>query len=326
MVSFFREKSIFSFLLLLVLVGVLYASVIYDAPHLVVNPTNGFIFYVLGGLSDMPEGFAIFSFLIIKLLTALIINYVAADLKLFPKTAFIPALSFLLLSAILPGWMQLSPAFFSCILIVGIYYASVRLYNASKPQAAIYNLGLITGSSILLYYPMLPAILISFYALSVTRPFKLSEWFLQLMGLFTPLYFLLGYLFLTNQLELVQNWSSIFTIAPVLDKEIQTTAIAISIAGIITFYGFILSEQTSAQYSILSRKAKAILNISFLAYTPIVFFIKSSYPDALLLLTVPGSFFLSYCFLQIKNRYITTLIFWILVGLTIYVHWGFGKY
>ena len=221
--------------------------------------------------------------------------------------------------------MQLSPAFYACILLSLIYYSSVRLYNALKPQSAIYNLGLITGSSILLYYPMLPTILVAFYALSVTRPFKMSEWFLLLMGLLTPLYFLLGYLFLTDQLALVHNWYTIFTIAPVLDKEIQTTAIGLSVAAIFIVYGLILAEQTSAQYSILSRKAKAILYISFLAFMPVVFFIKDSYPHAILLLTVPGSILLSYCFLQIKNRYITALIFWILVGLTIYIHWGFGK-
>ncbi len=326
MVSFYREKSIFSFLLLFLAIGVLFAPVIYDAPQVLVNPTDGFIWYILNGLSDMPTGFATFCFLVIKLLTALFINYIAADFKLYAKTGFIPALSFLLLSAILPGWMHLTPAFFACILLALIYYFSVRLYNATKPQAAIYNLGLITGSSILLYNPMLPAILISFYALAVTRPFKLSEWFLLLMGILTPIYFLLGYLFLSDQLELVQNWHTIFTIAPVLDKEMQTTLIGLSVAGVFIAYGFILAEQTSAQYSILSRKAKTILNICFLACTPIVFFIKSSYPHAIILLTVPGAFLLSFCFLQIKNRYVSALIFWIFVGLTIYIHWGFGKY
>lgn len=325
MVSIYKDKSIFSLVLLIVIAGLLFAPAMIGTTQLLVNSRQGFLYYLLRGLVPLQGGIAVFSFLLLKIITALFINFIANELKLFPKTGFIPALSFLILSAMLPSWMQIMPALIGCMLLAINFYAGVKLYNAVRPQAAIFNLGLITGLNVLLYYAMLPTLLITLYALSVTRPFKLSEWFLLLTGILTPLYFLAGYLFLSGQIELLNEWKSIFTIAPIIDKDIRTTAIALGTAGLFILYGFILAEQSGHQYSIMARKAKAILQVSFVAFIPIVFFIRGSYPDAIVLLAVPGSLLLSYTFLHIKNRYVTAIIFWILTGLTLYMHWGFGK-
>lgn len=305
--------------------GVLFAPVTFHTSHLNVNSSQGFIYYLLQSLTPLQNGIAVSSFFILKILTALFINFLATAFKLYPRTGFIPALSYLLLSALLPDWMVFTPAIISCMLQAVIYYSAVNLYNAVRPQASIYNLGLITGLSVLLYYPLLPAVLVSCYALSITRPFKLAEWFLLFTGLLTPLYFLAGYLFLSDQMDLLYAWFSIFTVSPIIDKEIKITALVLGTAGLFILYGFILAEQSGQQYSIQARKAKAILQVSFIAFIPVVFFIKNSYPDAIILLTVPGALLLSYTFLYIKNNYITAIIFWILTGLTLYINWGFGK-
>lgn len=312
-------------LLLLVITGVLFAPAAIHTPQLIVNSSQGFIYYLLQGLIPIEKGIAVSSFFILKILSALFINFIATTFKLYPRTGFIPAISFIILSAMFPEWLVLSPSTISCMLLAIIYYSAVNLYNAARPQAAIYNLGLITGLSILLYYPMLPALLVACYALSVTRPFKLAEWFLLFTGLLTPLYFLTGYLFLSDQMDLLYGWVSIFTISPVIDKELKTTALLLGTAGLFILYGFILAEQSGQQYSIQARKAKSILQVSFIAFTPVVFFINNSYPDAILLLTIPGAMLLSYTFLFLKNNYLTAIIFWILTGLTLYINWGFGK-
>jgi hypothetical protein len=84
--------------------------------------------------------------------------------------------------------------------IIGILLTSELLsvqYNKDA-RFECYNIGLFLGIGILLETPMIMLIPLMLYAISNLKPLSIKEIILYLLGLATPLYFLLGYCFLRS--------------------------------------------------------------------------------------------------------------------------------
>ncbi|MBK8608993.1 MAG: hypothetical protein IPL84_03345 [Chitinophagaceae bacterium] len=74
-----------------------------------------------------------------------------------------------------------------------------RLYSNQKPKAALFNMGMAIGICTFFYFPSLAFAALIIFGLAITRPFKLAEWLMALLGIITPYYFLLSLVFLTDK-------------------------------------------------------------------------------------------------------------------------------
>ena len=73
------------------------------------------------------------------------------------------------------------------------------LYSNQKPKAALFNIGIAIGVCTFFYFPSLAFAALIIFGLAITRPFKLAEWLIALLGIITPYYFLLAIVFLTDK-------------------------------------------------------------------------------------------------------------------------------
>lgn len=319
MVSLFKERSAVSVFWLIIICFGLHAYALLNAPQISAAPTDGFFYYMLHPFTDADAYLASLAYVFIIFLLALQLNFVLSDLRLLPKPAYTPALAFLLFSALLPAFNVINPALFASNIFIWILYRACKLYAAPKPKTSIYNLGLLTGLCVLLYFPSAPLVLIILIALAIIRPFRLDEWFVLFFGILTPAYFLAGYLFLTDQFSILPSPQQVFGLLT-FPLQPLLLIITLAVAAASVLWGIFSVQNAGANVLIQVRKSWYIFLVSFLFFIPVIFFIKGAYPSVLLVIAIPAACFTGYAFANSKNI-LPVIFFWALISLAVYNNW-----
>ena len=242
---------------------------------------------------------------------------------MFPRPSFTPALAFVLFSALLPAFNDISSALFACNFVIWILYQACKLYAAPNAKTSIFNLGLLAGLSVVLYYPSLPLVFIVIVALAIIRPFNLNEWFVLFFGIITPAYFLIVYLFLTDKFSLLPLPKEVFDLLKLpLQPSFIITSLVVTALTII--WGLFSVKNSRGKVLIQVRKSWSVFFASLLLFIPVVFFMNGAYPSALLLVAVPAAGYTGFAFASNRNI-VPVVFFWVLAGLAVYNNW-FAKY
>lgn len=320
MVSFFKEKSTSAVFGLIFLCIILHAFFLNRPPVIITTKADGLLYYVLTPFSQLPSIVISILYHIIILVQALRINYVMNDTRMYQKPAFTVSLAYVMLTALMPEWNNITAALLANSMIIWLVFRLVKLYNMQQPKSLIYNIGLITGSTLLLYYPSAFVVPAVFFALGITRPFRVNEWFVLLLGIVTPVYFWTGYLFLTDQLNTISGVAALFHPHTITPANLKLTVIAFSAAGLLLIAGVVGWRTNNNRMVIQVRKMWSVLFFMFLLLLPVVFIMTNAWPVALLLACVPGAAFVSNAFLYPK-RLVSVLLFWIMAAVIVYVNW-----
>lgn len=277
MISLFKERSAVSVFWLIVICFGLHLHSLITPPQIVVAPSDGFFYYLINPFKDADTYFSSLVYVLIIFLLALQINFVLSNLRMFPKPSYTPALAFIIFSALIPAFNVINAALFACILLTWILYSACKLYAAHNSKTSIYNFGLLCGLSVILYFPLAPLIIIAFIALAIIRSFHVNEWFVLFFGLITPAYFLTGYLFLTDQFNLVPAPHELFDI---IKPPLQPLLVIISLftASIATVWGIFLVRNLGGNVLIQVRKGWSVFLVTLLLIIPVIFFIKGAFP------------------------------------------------
>ncbi|HVX25871.1 MAG TPA: DUF6427 family protein [Parafilimonas sp.] len=325
MVSFFKDKSAVSVFWLIIVCCGLHAYSLINAPHLNVSANEGFFYYLLSPFSSLQPYTLSVIYVLLIFLIALQLNFVVNDLNLLTRQSYTVALAFVLLSALLPVFNQVTAALLSCNFIIWIFYGVCRLYNSPNAKSSIYNIGLITGVSIILYYVMMPMAVIVLLSFLIIRPFRANEFFILLFGIITPFYFLLSILFLNGNLKLLPLPQQLFNIYFTAKPQFSFTILTIIIAAAVTVWAMFIVRHSEKRELIQVRKSWTLAAVFLLFFIPAIFFVKMAYPSAILIAMIPAACYIGYAFGSTSRSIIPTIIFWLFVGLSIYNNW-FGKY
>lgn len=143
----------------------------------------------------------ILSFLAFLLLfvQASLLNRITNSLHLLPKNNYLPGMSYLLCTSLLPEWNLFSAPLVVNFVLIWIWALCTELYNHRKPKTAIFNITVLLGLLPLIYSPAVVFILFFVLALLLTRTFKITEWLVGLLGFTTPYYFTFVLLYLNGQ-------------------------------------------------------------------------------------------------------------------------------
>jgi hypothetical protein len=204
-------------------------------------------------------GYAILAFLLI-LIQASLLNRICNVLKMFPKASFLPAMSYILLSSLLPEWSQFSAPLLINTFLVWMFYRMSMLYNTSNPNVSVFNIGLIIGLMTLVNEPAILFVLLIPFALFIMRPFRIREWLIGFLGVTTPYYFLGITLYLTDKFELNRVIPSIKLDFPAIPSSIAST-IAITMLVIPFVQGGYYVQDNLNKMLIQVRKTWSLLLI-----------------------------------------------------------------
>ena len=250
---------------------------------------------------------------------AISFNKLVNDLRLMQKPNYLTGMSYLLLTSLFTEWNMLSAPLIINTLLIWVWAKMSSLYNDDNPKRSLFNIGIAIGVATFFYFPSIAFAALIIFGLAIIRPFKLSEWFIALLGIVTPYYFLIAWAFLTDR------WKDyrLPGIAVTSPKFNQTnwSYIAIIVVLATCVAGFLFVQQNFRRQLIQARKS---WNLVFLYLVVAVFvpFINATHTfEYWILSAVPLSALLGAAFLYPTNTKIPLILHWVMVAFVIAINY-----
>ncbi len=322
MVFLFRDKSIANIFFLVILSIGIHVH-FFSVPPVVFSSVNDGVFSMLlkKYIAPLPPTVLFMLYHAIVLLQAIRLNFVLNDLKMFQQSSYITAMTYVLLTAVLPQWCSISPALLANGLLIWLFIRLCRLYNRASPKTLLFNTGLIVGLSVIFYHPTAILILVVLFALVEVRPFNTAEWVVLLMGIVLPYYFLFSWFFLQDK---VSHFASLLPIPgwnlPL--KEWNPLLIAsLSFLLLILLLGLYCWQLFNKRMVIQIRKNWSVMLMLLMILLPIPFIYSYSGIESAQMALVPLAAFASNAFSYPRRLTLPNILFWLCIGLIAYNNW-----
>ena len=308
MITTFRDKSIVTIFSLIAICLLTHLHIFFVPVEVYSTTKSGIISDILDKYLILIPPFAInVLYIIIILIQSIRLNVVLNNHKLFSKSGYTTALAFILFTGLFTNAFEFSAALIANSLVIWIFSFSIKLYNHSSPKALLFNLGLLGSCSILLFKPLALITIGLLFALLILRSFKIVEWLIFLLGLITPFYLLLSFLYLNNNLEYIQNFIPSFYFEFSIKQEpwyyfTLSTIILFTLSGLVTWF------PNSNRMVIQSRKSWGVILIFLVLALFGVLFINYQKFHTEILCLVPLAAFVSNFLLYPSKKILINFI------------------
>lgn len=320
MVAFFRDRSAASVFWVILLSIVLHAHFFVHPPEVIITEEDGLLYYILKPLTVLPGIVIVILYQLVLIIAALRLNYVLNDLRMFNKSAFTTAMSYILLASLFAKWNNLLPALIIHIVLIWLFNKVARLYNNPHPKTLVYNIGLIAGCIQLLMPSLFTLPGFCLIALAMLRAPRPDEWVILLLGIFTPFYFLGIILFWNDNLAQILDFFPFrfhfLTLNGKIALLINSILLSLFILG-----GFIIWQQNTGRMLIQSRRNWGVMIVLMLTMIPVLFVYKGDWVNIALIFIMPVSALASNMFLYPRSGFIPILFFWLTVAVVVYNNW-----
>ena len=326
MVIFFRDKSIGAIFFLVVLCVLVHYRFFIVPPQVAISVDDGVLSIVLrkcfAGLSGT---ILVVLYYALILLQAIRLNFILDEFRMFQRTAFTTAFSYILLSSIIPQWSNLTPALVANSLVIWIFLKLSRLYNNPSPKTLLFNTGLIVGLTVLAYHPTAILVLVVLFALAILRPFRLAEWLVLVIGIITPYYFLVSILFLKDKLYLLHR----FLPEPHFNTSFHHPDtwfwLSLSVVLLLVLVSFYYWLPNNNRMIIQIRKNWAVMIVMLLILLTVPFIFKNAGIESAVMILVPLAAFVSNAFLYPRRLLLPTVLFAAALVIVLHNNWTFIK-
>lgn len=240
---------------------------------------------------------------------ALMFNSFINRQKMTGRQTFLPAMSYLLLTSLLPDWNYFSAPLLVNTIFIFILSSLFQIYNNEKAKGIIFNAGFAGGVAVFLYFPSLLFGIWMLLALMIMRPFKINEWILCIVGISTPFYFYGIYLFIRDQ----WSWGALFSSLHIkLPSIAQSLWLAISVFLIVVPFlmGAFYVQDNLRKMLIQVRKGWTILLLYLLVSLFIPLAGENQTFENWIIAAVPFAGFHACAYLYTTYRIVPILIFW----------------
>ncbi len=206
----FRSQSPLTYVLLFVYGLLLRLSAFLEPSAPLVGDTDGILYTlllgVLPGATVIPT--ILWSLLAYLLVygQALLLDRLMNRDRLLGKAGQLPAMSYLLVTAMVPDWWSLSAPLLANTLLLPVIYLSSDILNNRKAGTLMFYAGLLTGLTALLHMPSFLLILLAYFAIVSLGPFPMVVWLLALTGFLLPYYYVLSLQFLLSEWDPGAVW------------------------------------------------------------------------------------------------------------------------
>jgi hypothetical protein len=283
------------------------------------QPSDGILYqaflnWMTSNFGDTP---VLFSFITFGLLViqAIGFNKVVNDQRMMAKPNYLTGMSYLLITSLFSEWFELSAALVISTILVWVWSRLCTLHNTPSPKTTIYNMGLVISLAAFIYLPALLFILLFIIGLAITRPFRLNEWLIGLVGVLTSFYFFAAWLFITG------NWKtyeapSISISYPVF---LQTRWAIITVIALVftMLIGIFFIQSNMRRQIVQTRKSWQLIYVYGLvaAYLP---FLNATHSfNNWILLAVPASLIVASAFFYPEKKWFPQLMHWGMVAIAV---------
>ncbi|WP_126970402.1 DUF6427 family protein [Gynurincola endophyticus] len=325
MLKIFKQKNA-AHPIFLLLYGLILKSGFFREPiSITVSPEDHLLFKeVAAFLNPSKSGSYIFNLLtfILIYIQALLFNKVINQFKLLGKPSYLPAMSYVLITSLVPSWNEFSAPLLINGLLIWLFYGLAKSFTSNQPRADVYNFGIIAAVITLLYQPAVLFIAFVLIGIFVMRPFRFKEWLICLLGVLTPYYFVAVILFLTDKF----SWSVILPDLdfhlPVLLKD-QKLVISLSLLIFPFLMGAFWVQASLNKMLIQVRKSWSLLLLMILISITIALLNFENNLSDWVLTAVPFAAFHAAAYHYPKKMWFVYLLHWGTFGWCVYQMWNF---
>lgn len=315
MIRFFSGNNPLNVIVLFFL-GIIIKLPYFITPVVPVAQVNDGFLYVelLKVIKPAGEIFPVFYPVIAYLLLftqSITFNSLLNGQKLFSSPNFLVAFSYIVISSIVPEWNTISPVLIINSILVWAWPRMVSLYNHPKPQPVLFNIGFGFGICSFFYFPSVYLLLLLIAALLSFRPFYITEWIVAFLGILTPFYFLVVYLFVWDQ------WERLNQIIPYQTLSLPEVSynwkfwIEFSLIIVPLIFGVLMSLTFTQRMIVHVRKSWNYMNFYLLIALFIPFINSNAGLTHWILALVPMSLYqASFAFFS-KKKTFPELFFWV---------------
>jgi hypothetical protein len=264
--------------------------------------------------TTIPFIYPFISFLLLYT-QAVTFNKLANDQRLMQKPNYLTGMAYLLITSLFKEWNILSAPLIVNTLLIWIWANMSGLNNDKNAKSTLFNLGIGIGIATFFYFPSIAFAILIIVGLTITRPFKLAEWMVALLGIITPYYFLLAYVFLTDK------WKGYkfpgFAVSLPKFYESRWALAAIIIVLVATVIGLFFIQQNFRRQLVQTRKSWNLVFLYFLVAVFIPFINATHSFQYWILCAIPLSAFVGSAFLYPAKRWFPQLLHWLMVAFVI---------
>ena len=154
MIGVFKQKSPGN-VVILIIFGLLLKLPLFIHPRpTVVKEVDGRLFQwfisILPADNTLISSVLAFALLYVQ---ALLLNYLMNEYRMMAKPSFLPAMSYLLITSLLPEWNYLSAPLVANTFIIWAFIKLFELYNVQGGNGKIFNVGLLLGIASFFFFP-----------------------------------------------------------------------------------------------------------------------------------------------------------------------------
>lgn len=280
----------------------------------VAQQTDGFLFKTLIdelSVLGMPSIYPIISFILL-FTQAITFNKLANDHRLMQKPNYLTGMAYLLITSLFSEWNILSAALIVNTMLIWVWANMSGLYNNKSAKSTLFNIGIGIGISTFFYFPSIAFAILIIVGLILTRPFKLSEWIVALLGIVTPYYFILAYVFLTD------NWKGykwpIFLVSLPNFYQSHYKLAAVILILFVAIVGLVFIKQNFRRQLVQTRKSWNLVFLYFLVAVFIPFINTTHNFQYWILCAVPLSAFIASAFLYPAKKWFPLFMHWLMVA------------
>ena len=315
MIALFKQKSpgnivvLFIFGLLIKLPAFLYPSII------PATPADGWLYHIIykwfGEQSNLLLA-AVIAFLLLYI-QSIIVTTIVNEYRMTSRQTFLPGMSFILVSSLIPHWNYLSAPLFASTFILWAFSKLMKLYNVSNANTTIYNIGLLLCLASAFYFPSLVFLICIILGIMILRAFKINEFFLLVLGITTPYYFNVAYLLLADKFD-------VQALVPDLSINLVPVQTSLWIVGsvVLLLIPFLVGGyyvQTHLRKMLIqARKNWSIILLYLLFATFIPFINNTGYFTTWIIAVAPFAIFHGCTYLYPPAKWIPVAIFFIMLG------------
>ena len=322
MINLFRTYNPLNAIWLAVLLLLLRLGYVYDAPKEV-----QFIFAEPFARLLIPVDYEfalspianIFLAGVLVYLQALWFNRLVNSFNLLGRPSFLPALMYIVLTALFAPFLTLSAPLICNFLIIGMLYRLFGTYKSPDAKSLAFDLGMVVALGTLIYMPFIFMFLIIWAGLIVFRPFNWREWVAAIMGFITVFFFLAVIYYLNDKLPLfVKIWEPLSSGFPAHIKVSTYNYLVLVPVALILLLCFLKVSQIFFRSYVQTRKSFQLLMV-LTVVSGLSFYVKQQFHlEHFLLCAIPLAVFFSYYFLQATTRWFYESLFFLLVASIIY--------
>ncbi|MFN5704727.1 MAG: DUF6427 family protein [bacterium] len=318
LIRLFKTQEPFNLIILLILAfGIRLPYLLNSEPIPVFNYNEPFSSFLFNNFPDLWTN-KLFNTIFTTLIYFSIgiwLNKIINDYGLLFKNTLLPALVFIIITAIFPTFYTMDAAILIIFLQLLLFITVIKLFKTNQGAQKCFDAGVIVALASLFYFPAIAWIVLVWFSLIIFRPFVWREWVSSILGVLTLYIFLAFYYYWTNRWDdFLLLWSplkgSFWQINVFPRRSDYLPLFPIVLILIIAFNKLFENFYKNV---LLVRKVQQIMVISILI-TAFSYYIKPSFKiNHFILLAAPMTLFLSYYFLVAKKMWVAEGLLWLMI-------------